>query len=327
MTALLGPFRTRRVTDGAVALPVSIARDHDGVDVQFQWIDPNDLAEPFFFEAGERQGGSRWIVRIDRADIPNLPVAPAALGGLIFHVGRCGSTLVSQALKLGAPVFSEPEALANLLLPPFGSWRKSELTALTRWVLGCYAQAAPGRAIVKLTSWLVLFSDIIETAAPGTPSVFVHRDPGDVARSMMAQPPGWAKAWLPAALANGATLNRDRRLAELLGAFLKSGADLDALLLDYRDLKPKGIERAFAHFGIELDTATRETLRSVMETDAKALDSALFQPNKITAPLDATLAVEIASHATPAYFALTQRDVGEGYGRHPRRQKAPLNAV
>ena len=47
-------------------------------------------------------------------------VAGTPPAGIVFHVARCGSTLVSQLLKqhLGHVVYAEPLPINEILLPP-----------------------------------------------------------------------------------------------------------------------------------------------------------------------------------------------------------------
>ncbi len=61
--------------------------------------------------------------------------------GIVFHVSRCGSTLVSQLLKqhVGVVVYAEPLPVNEILLPPH-KWPRPS------WLRRCVRSAPPLRA-------------------------------------------------------------------------------------------------------------------------------------------------------------------------------------
>eukprot|EP00038_Savillea_parva_P012368 m.204156 g.204156 ORF g.204156 m.204156 type:complete len:615 (-) comp22427_c0_seq1:85-1929(-) len=147
---------------------------------------------------------------------------------LVFHCSRCGSTLVSNALRAwasadGQPgaVVSEPGALNDLLIRRLTRWTPGEVAATvadaamttvldalgTDWV-GETRLATP--YIIKLSSWNILGADVIlntcrqqtsgamrhDVANGGRaecPWVFVYRDPVEVAASELLHEGGWLR--------------------------------------------------------------------------------------------------------------------------------------
>ncbi|MGJ4929374.1 hypothetical protein ACQR1I_24290 [Bradyrhizobium sp. HKCCYLS2038] len=109
--------------------------------------------------------------------------------GIIYHVSKCGSTLVSQLLKRcgGVAVYSQPPAINDLLLPPHPG-TPDDMIALLRALGARLSRHAGGSYVLKLESWNVLFCDLIQRAFPQTPWVFCIRDPVDVAVSVMEDP-------------------------------------------------------------------------------------------------------------------------------------------
>jgi hypothetical protein len=98
------------------------------------------------------------------------PVRPA---GFIFHLSRCGSTLLSNALAAagGVQVISEASFLTNLLLDKQLS-PTQKMTAMR--VLLSLFELPP---IIKFNAWDTGFLPLIREAFPQTPMVFLIREP------------------------------------------------------------------------------------------------------------------------------------------------------
>ena len=116
--------------------------------------------------------------------------------GFVFHISRCGSTLMAKALARSPthvvitqggplqrgfwayltdnwrkPIHSSPEALhmfRNLVL------------AMTR-----PRRPEQKKAFVKFISWNILYADFISSAYPDVPALFLYRDPVEVIASVM----------------------------------------------------------------------------------------------------------------------------------------------
>ena len=107
--------------------------------------------------------------------------------GFVFHMSRCGSTLIAQMLaQLSATiVLSEAQPLDALLrLRQQGvdeealiGWLRAMVSALGRPRFG------EQRLFVKFHAWHVLELPLIARAFPGVPWVFVFREPRAVLRS------------------------------------------------------------------------------------------------------------------------------------------------
>lgn len=124
-------------------------------------------------------------------DLKNI--SPA---GIVYHVSKCGSTLISQLLKCSdeAIIYSQPPVLNNILMPPHRRSKEETVKAI-RSVGLRLSQHANKKYILKLESWNTLFSDLISTAFPFTPWIFSIRDPIEVVVSVMEDPnpPTWYK--------------------------------------------------------------------------------------------------------------------------------------
>lgn len=180
--------------------------------------------------------------------------------GFIFHVSRCGSTLLAHLLGRldGALVLSEPGPVDSLIRAGERLGRERQV-ALLRAMVGALGQArAPGqsRLFVKFDAWNTLQHDLICEAFPETPWVFLYRDPVEVLVSALAQRgvhtvPGL----LPASLFGiDAEPDADAYAARVLGAIYAAGLEAHGqapgLLVDYGQLPGATWGEVAAHFGI-----------------------------------------------------------------------------
>ena len=148
-------------------LPVRAALRPDGLYLALRDIGPEELRDAFMQETIVRIPAAETIVHIAREDIGKAApdTAPA---GLIFHVARCGSTLISQLLKQhdNLVVYAEPLPVNEILLPPH-KWPRQELVAALRSLGDAFARHARKPYVLKFSSWNTLFCDILAEAFPG----------------------------------------------------------------------------------------------------------------------------------------------------------------
>ncbi len=110
-------------------------------------------------------------------------LAPTAF---IFHVSRCGSTLLAQALATlpHCIVMSEPPVLDSFLRCHAASDDAAADTfRLLLAALGQRRAAAERHLIVKLDSWHIASLALIRRAFPDTPCLLLYREPGAVLAS------------------------------------------------------------------------------------------------------------------------------------------------
>jgi hypothetical protein len=170
----------------------------DGGKPRVEWVVASGarFTEPFFEDTIGRliredpanRGGSRPSTPLDALRHVEPGAPPAAF---IFHVSRCGSTLLTQVLA-AVPrqiVASEPPILDDLLRYPGAS--DEDRIAWLRGALHSMGQpnAAGGdRLFVKFSSWHIFYLPLIDRAFPGVPKVFVFRSPLEVLVSLMRRP-------------------------------------------------------------------------------------------------------------------------------------------
>jgi len=119
-------------------------------------------------------------------------------GGFVFHVSRCGSTLLAKALGRA------PEHImisqGGPLQRGFWAWLTDDwrreaaatpetLALFRRLVLAMARRRRPEQqtSFVKFISWNVLYVDFIRQAFPDVPCLFLYRDPVEVIASVLRE--------------------------------------------------------------------------------------------------------------------------------------------
>lgn len=232
-----------------------------------RWIHPGAgplFQEPFFGQSMDSLVAAHLPQKLTPAgELAGVPCIRAPQG-FIFHVSRCGSTLVSRSLA-AVPrlrIISEAGPVNQLLLEQGDpAWLKGMLNAL--------CGAAPGRpCIFKFTSWNLLFIEQLLALFPATPWVFVYRAPADVVHSLRARPPRWH--------GNPALADDLLTLLERMYAAPLAHLGPRAKVVNYAEM-PGAIEQIAAHFGLEPDGDELAAMSAMARYDAKQPGKAAFQ--------------------------------------------------
>jgi hypothetical protein len=261
-------------------LPARAALHADGLYLALRNIHPDELQDAFMQESIARVAAREAVVQIAKADIGKAG-ADTAPAGLIFHVARCGSTLISQMLKQrgGLVVYAEPLPVNEILLPPH-HWPRHDLIAALRSLGNAFARHARMGYVLKFTSWNTFFCDMLAEAFPRSPWVLSIRDPIEVAVSLLDQPPGWLR---DAAGPNrqfsgfvdpdGATGSPEEYVARLYGAFCEAACRLDARrgrLIRYESLPAAAWEVVAPHFSMSIDGPQRQRMAQAARLNSKS---------------------------------------------------------
>ncbi|OBK41491.1 hypothetical protein A5658_18530 [Mycobacterium sp. 1245111.1] len=248
-------------------------------------VDWADLSAERFVEPFFDQTVGRWstgphaqpLVRTGLDALVALDQEPSLdPAGMIFHVSRCGSTLVSRLLSTvpGVVVVAEPSPLNALLGLNPAQVDGATLVRLVRFLVRALGRRRHGdeqQLVLKCTSWNIRRQEILTAAFPDTPWVWVQRDPVEVAASLLAAPPGWLGHQVPPAQtalrfgiepASVPTMPRAEFVARALGAMLfsASAGPPGRICVDHSELPAAVWQRVAPHFGIEVDPAARERM-------------------------------------------------------------------
>ncbi|WP_313535289.1 hypothetical protein [Sphingomonas sp.] len=315
-------------------LPVRILDTDDGPLVDWAYFGDDPLQDSFFDDA-VRRALTRPFNRVFRhvttldAFIDNAPSDGAApVRGLVYHMSRCGSTLVAQMLgALPATVsLSEPGPLdaALRLAMCRADFAGERGGALLRAMVAALGRARNGerQCFIKLDSWHILAFPLIHAALPHVPWVYLFREPVEVLVSQMRMR-GYQT--VPALVPSGLYDIGDdqpgpeelcaRILANHHSAALRALAAPHGLAIDYASLPGALIAAIAPHFDMSLGSADRAALGLASRGDAKApLD--VFVPDHIRKREEASPAVRDAARrnlqALHAELAVAAGRVGKG---------------
>lgn len=327
-----GPDQKMDWRDGG-CLPFGwLPADIGAAAIRWIRVDSQSPTDPFFY---------KWVTALrSRVPLPrehetelrslaqnvaHLPeVEPA---GIIFHVSRCGSTLLQNALAVGENVFVVGEAsaidramrLAARREPSAAYAGAGALRDLCK-VFGHYRGSSAPQLILKTGLAAVVALRGIRSVWPDVPCVMIIRDPVQVVVSNLRSPPRVLLEWYDApsrcfagpvpeeALGRGLEEFCAWLVGRICGAALEQ-MDSKFLLLDYQDLTPEAALRVAEFFSVRLTDEGREALRRTFLFDAKRGNE--FKPDadrKKKAATPSTLEA-VARWALADYEALLRSDL------------------
>lgn len=252
---------------------------------------------------------------------------PLHPNGFVFHMSRCGSTLVSQMLAASAAnvVVSEASPIdavvgARLVQPGLSD---EDHRRWLQWIVGAFGQARTGserRYFIKLDSWHTLALPLFARAFPDVPWVFLYRDPVEVLVSQMRMP---GIQMIPGALgidpfgiapADRVSSPEDycaRVLASVCQPVLQHGATDRALLVNYSELPEAVWQTIMPHFGVDCSESDRALMAGAARFDAKA-PSFRFAPDADTKQREASASIRSAAQTwlNDFYLRLEARRAG-----------------
>lgn len=292
-------------------------------------IDWGDLGgvrftEPFFDQTVERWAGgaAARLVRTGIDALAALDHAPSLdPAALIFHMGRCGSTLVSRLLGQlpGVLAIAEPRPVNTLLLADPAELDEEQAAELLRLLVRALGRRRFGderHYVLKLSSWNIARLSLFRRAFPKVPLIWLQRAPLEAMASIEADPPGWSTLQQsPAeaerlfgiapgeAMAPGTAGFHAQALAGLLAAAAKAAAEL--LIVDYRELPEALWTRIAPAIGIAPEPGDIARLREAARYHAKAPGRRLFTGDPTDRPpLPEALRSFTAERLEPLYRAL-----------------------
>ncbi|MEA2904170.1 MAG: hypothetical protein QOI12_1557 [Alphaproteobacteria bacterium] len=272
-------------------LPIGTSWQQAELYVQWAYFGEQRLREPFFEGSVQR----RLFKPFNRLFRYSTPVAKLAgwlqahpslrPAGFIFHMSRCGSTLVSQMLAALAQnvVISEASPIdavvrARHVRPDLSNEQHDLWLA---WMIGALGQPRSGderRYFIKLDCWHTLALPLFRRAFPEVPWVFMYRDPVEVLVSQLRMPglqmiqgalgpdlfgitpsDGWLKPEDYCA----------RVLARICEPVLQHYAGGAAMLVNYHQLPQALWTTIMPHFGVQCSDGDRIAMSAAARYDAK----------------------------------------------------------
>lgn len=301
--------------------------DFSGPAPAVDWADlsAERFVEPFFDQTVAGWASSpraRPLVRTGLEALVALDGEPSLEpAGMIFHLSRCGSTLISRLLGTlaGVVVLAEPAPLNALLGLDPGLVDEAGQVAAVRLLVRALGRRRHGDErllVLKCSSWNIRRRAVLAAAFPQTPWIWVQRDPAQVLASLLAEPPGWLGLQATPARAAGLFgldpaavpgMTRAEFAARVLGAMLAAAATdpVGRLCIDHADLPTAVWQRVVPHFGLEADPAAIEQMIAQSRFYSKDAAPRLFAgdvPER--RPITDAMRAAAQRFAEPGYRAL-----------------------
>ncbi|WP_315837396.1 hypothetical protein [Bradyrhizobium prioriisuperbiae] len=272
-------------------LPVAASWRDDTLRVDWSFFGEQPLREPFFDDSVQHALRKpfnrlfRYQTPIER--LPEWLQANRHLqpDGFIFHMSRCGSTLVSQMLGAlpGAIAISEAGPVdtvvnARRINPDLS---EDDQVRWLQWMISAFGQARRGDErlfVVKLDCWHTRDLALFRRAFPTVPWIFLYRDPVEVLVSHRRQP---GMQMLPQLVgADRFGLNPDlswqapaeyqaRVLAGICEPMVRHDTPDGGLLINHRQLPQAVSTLIMPHFGIATDAHEQTVLTEAGSRNAK----------------------------------------------------------
>ena len=272
-------------------VPISVYGQSQPFGVDWCHMGKERFSDPFFVETIQR----RLTVPFNQLFRPQTTlydlverqaVQPGlAPTGFIFHMSRCGSTLLSQQLAAlpDTVVISEATPLDGLLRT---RWKdptvtEEQLVTWLRALIDALGQPRTGhetRLFIKLDTWHTLCLPVIRRAFPQTPWIFLYRDPVEV---LVSQERDRGSQMMPGTLPPGLfdltyeqvfTMSLDEYTARVLNGICEAALanrDDRGRLMNYRDFPQAAWTSCAEHFGIAFTAQEIELMQRVGHLNAK----------------------------------------------------------
>jgi hypothetical protein len=301
---------------------------------QIEWLKMAhvEFREPFFHQTVERVRGSNQSVFTDLDAL--LKVAKRARSlqptGLIFHISRCGSTVVANACRAldSTRVIAEAPVIDKLVSRLFtdaeaGSSKELIYLSLVRAAVQALTRDQSdlsGRYFVKFSSTSILHIKSLRRVWPDVPFLILFRDPIEVTVSNLRNHPQWMNADSnpeAAAAIVGVDVDRLSRItdeefcARALGQYYAAAASIagDRLtrVVDYNQLSLQTLIDILHFFGVTPLQNEMAAIEQSLLTHSKD-PTRSFSPDSVDKKASASRAVieAVEKWALPSYEHLVR---------------------
>lgn len=307
-------------------MPVRIASTSAGPRVEWILLGKERLLDPFFEQTLQRHMRHpfhhlfRRETTLDEMTEWTDANPGAPLKGIVYHMSRCGSTLIGRQLMAldRNIVASEPPPLDDLLRLPLHQPGLPRAT-LIRWLRAMVAALAQPRNgeqafYLKADCWQIHHIDLLRETFPEAPWIFLYRDPVEVMVSQARIPAAWTVPALlhPAALRmdwadwdpSQTDVYRARALAKICAGGLRALRQVGGgILVNYSELPKATHDRLLSHFGLREEDVP--AIRAASHRDAKS-PAMPFTDDSSAKQAEATdrLRSVAATHLLPVYSEL-----------------------
>jgi hypothetical protein len=167
-------------------IPARIFRSSGRLMVEWCDFGQQRFTEPFFEQSVRRALRNPLRQQQPIEELAAFPAPALKPTAFVFHLSRCGSTLICQMLAAVARniVISEAPPLDHVLQAGIDdpAVTRSQQIAWLRGLVRALGQPRNGetRLFIKWDSWHILQLPLIREAFPDVPWIFLYRDPVEV---------------------------------------------------------------------------------------------------------------------------------------------------
>ncbi|MBC7774701.1 MAG: hypothetical protein H7246_04620 [Phycisphaerae bacterium] len=299
------PGHYNELPDLSGFFPVRISNIDNKHFVKFAKLPPEAFDNPFMepdpmVRMGEKPGYDTkgfWLdPLLDHIiDSPHIPV-----GGFIFHLSRCGSTLVTQMMKTldDLLVISEPPGISNILFQnELVSEQKSIVAKRFKALVLAHAHSLDFRKkklFIKFQEFPIFHLDIIHEAFPDTPWIFLYREPLEIMASWFQdeadtgpflmrlhqhKKPNYLAKKLQIYPSDVEQMPREEVAAKIIAQMIQvamSNLGRHGLAIDYASLPRAFFSRIAPHFNLSLTGKQAQSILEVSKYYSKKKDGKIF---------------------------------------------------
>lgn len=317
-------------------LPIAVSWRDGQPEIDWCRLDGERFHEPFFEQTVHRlvarPFNKAFRRRTDVNELTDWAQQRPGLtpDGFIFHMSRCGSTLVAQMLASRADsiVLSEPGPVDAMLRPPVpvpehqhALWLQALMSALGQPIIG-----NERHFFVKFDCWHVFSLPLIRRAFPSVPWVFLYREPRQVMASHLRRrgvqtvpqlvDPRLFGIEPPAAF----KMPAPEYCARVLGSICEAAArGSGGNLVNYHQLPEALFTTILPRFCVPVTDSERTAMQAAARRSSKN-PPLPFSPAGDAAPIppDGPVEAAVTAFLNPPYLRLEQQRL-RAVDRHDRR--------
>jgi hypothetical protein len=268
-------------------LPFQIKQTSLGVRVVWANVPADEFREPFLFQTFQRLYDHATAQLFVETPLDALLAKENAEGtgvnGMIYHISRCGSTLLTNALSAcGTTIaLSEPPMplsfLMTLMQHP-DAYGDAAVVAILRATFVAIRQCCEAEAssvVIKMFSGNVFQLPFIRAAAPESREVFLYRDPVEVLLSNVATPDQrwvWEEGMTGVCASTAIEMPVVELFARAIGRMLtamRNSLRPNTLLINYAELNYDTVRMVADYLDLSTTDAGLMTMRTVLGYRAK----------------------------------------------------------
>jgi hypothetical protein len=291
--------RTVRWLPGNSWLPSTLAVECLPFKVYWADLRALPLSHQFFAHSLEHVRGmlgntEEIVTNIETLfDASSLGGSLLSPSGIVFHITRCGSTLIGNFLRTSqnTTVVSEAAPFAQVLdagsipgTPRDGEVvRREMLNALVR-IFARYGSHEPNKVVLKLHAFGLLAIERARACWPDVPFLILIRNPIDVIVSNISRPAGWLqwRSWPRneqqgdwSLSPNHEEMNDEEYCGRAIGALCEAGIrgrDDKCLVVCYENIDATTFLRVRTFFGLPSSDVQAQDIRNILSIYSKDPD-------------------------------------------------------